>query len=119
MHNYSNSDGNSTFYDSPHNLIIGEKPSVGKAISPVVGADKSSKTHNEGNGYIVSWCFGHLAGLKSPDEYSEKWAGKWDFSQLPMIPDTWQLKISEGTKDQFRVLEKFMNSPDVTEISEL
>ena len=97
-------------------LIIGEKPSVGKAISPVVGANKSSKTHNEGNGYIVSWCFGHLAGLKSPDEYSEKWSGKWDFSQLPMIPDTWQLKISEGTKDQFRVLEKFMNDPDITEI---
>ena len=99
-----------------HKLVVGEKPSVGKAISAVVGADKSSKTHNEGNGYIVSWCFGHLAGLKSPDEYSEKWAGKWDFSQLPMIPDTWQLKISEGTKDQFRVLEKFMNDPDITEI---
>lgn len=97
-------------------LITGEKPSVGKAISAVVGADKTSKTHNEGNGYIVSWCYGHLAGLKTPDEYSEKWSGRWDFSQLPMIPDKWGLKVSEETKAQFNVLAKFMNSPDVTEI---
>ena len=52
-----------------HKLVVGEKPSVGKAISAVVGADKSSKTHNEGNGYIVSWAFGHLFSLADIEHY--------------------------------------------------
>ena len=50
-------------------LIVGEKPSVSRAISSVVGADKVQKGYTEGNGYIVSWCVGHLVGLKYPKEY--------------------------------------------------
>lgn len=67
-------------------LVIGEKPSVSKELAKVLGADKKGNGFIEGNGYIVSWCFGHLVGLKYPNDYSEKWADKWSFDQLPMIP---------------------------------
>ena len=97
-------------------LIVGEKPSVGRAISAVVGANKSNQGYNEGNGYIVSWCVGHLVGLMFPDDYGNGWDGRWSFSQLPMIPDQWQFRITESTKSQFRILKNLMNRSDVTEI---
>lgn len=68
-------------------LIVGEKPSVSRAISSVVGANATKKGYTEGNGYIVSWCVGHLVGLKFPNDYGNGWNQKWSFSQLPMIPD--------------------------------
>ena len=73
-------------------LIVCEKPSVSRAIAPVVGATEKKNGYVEGNNYLVSWCFGHLVGLKFPDDYCEKWAEKWSFSQLPMIPDTWKFR---------------------------
>ena len=97
-------------------LIIGEKPSVGKAISTVIGADKAQKGYTEGNGYIVSWCVGHLVGLKFPNDYGNGWEQKWSFSQLPMIPDNWLFQVTEGTKAQFHILKELMNSGSVTEI---
>lgn len=97
-------------------LIIAEKPSVGRAISPVVGANTAKKGYAEGNGYLVSWCFGHLVGLKYPDDYGNGWQDKWSFSQLPMIPEKWLFKIAESTKEQFEVLKGLINSNDVTEI---
>lgn len=97
-------------------LVIGEKPSVSRELAKVLGAGSKKNGYMEGNGYIVSWCFGHLVGLKFPDEYSENWAAKWSFSQLPMIPNEWQFKISESSKDQFRVLKQLMNNSEVTEI---
>ncbi len=97
-------------------LIIGEKPSVSRAISSVVGADKKKKGCICGNGYIVSWCYGHLVGLKYPNDYSGGWDKIWSFSQLPMIPENWLFKVSDSTKEQFDVLKSLMNSNDVTEI---
>lgn len=97
-------------------LVIGEKPSVSRELAKVLGASKNNKTHIDGNGYIVSWCFGHLVGLKSPNDYSDKWAEKWSFSQLPMVPDQWLFQVAEGTKAQFNVLKNLMNSSEVTEI---
>lgn len=97
-------------------LIIGEKPSVGKAISNVVGADKVQKGYIEGNGYIVSWCVGHLVGLKFPNDYGNGWDQKWSFSQLPMIPDKWQFTVTDKTKGQFNLLKSLMNRADVSEI---
>lgn len=75
-------------------LIIGEKPSVSRAISAVVGASSAHKGYTEGNGYIVSWCVGHLVGLKFPNDYGNGWDQKWSFSQLPMIPDKWQFQVA-------------------------
>lgn len=97
-------------------LIIGEKPSVARAISSVVGADTAKKGYNEGNGYIVSWCVGHLVGLKYPNDYGNGWEQKWSFSQLPMIPDQWQFTVTESTKSQYNILKNLMNRSDVTEI---
>ena len=54
-------------------LIVGEKPSVSRAISSVVGANATKKGYTEGNGYIVSWCVGHLVGLKFPNDYGNDW----------------------------------------------
>lgn len=97
-------------------LVIGEKPSVSRELAKVLGVKNKKNGYIEGNGYIISWCFGHLVGLKFPDEYSENWAAKWSFSQLPMIPNEWQFKISESSKDQFKVLKQLMTNADITEI---
>lgn len=97
-------------------LVIGEKPSVSRELAKVLGAKNKKNGYIEGNGYIVSWCFGHLVGLKFPDEYSENWAAKWSFSQLPIIPNEWKFKISESSKDQFKVLKQLMTNADITEI---
>lgn len=60
-------------------LVIAEKPSVGRAVSAVVGADHTQKGYIEGGGYIVSWCVGHLVGLKYPNDYGNGWEQRWSF----------------------------------------
>ena len=97
-------------------LIVAEKPNVARAISPVVGAIKNNNGYTEGNGYIVSWCVGHLVGLKYPNDYGNGWENKWSFSQLPMIPEHWQFQVSDYTKAQFNVLKDLMNRSEITEI---
>lgn len=97
-------------------LVIGEKPSVSRELAKVLGAKKKKNGYMEGNGYMVSWCFGHLVGLKFPDAYSESWAAKWSFAQLPMIPEKWKFQVSQSTKQQFKILKELMTSSDVTEI---
>lgn len=97
-------------------LIIGEKPSVSRAISAVVGASSAHKGYTEGNGYIVSWCVGHLVGLKFPNDYGNGWDQKWSFSQLPMIPDKWQFQVTDSTKAQYNLLKSLMNRDVISEI---
>lgn len=97
-------------------LIIGEKPSVSRAISAVVGASSTKKGYTEGNGYIVSWCVGHLVGLRFPNDYGNGWEQKWSFSQLPMIPDKWQFQVTDSTKAQYNLLKSLMNRGDISEI---
>lgn len=97
-------------------LVIGEKPSVSCELAKVLGAEKKKNGYMEGSGYIVSWCFGHLVGLKFPDAYSEDWAARWSFAQLPMIPKEWKFQISESSKQQFKILKDLMTSSEVTEI---
>ena len=97
-------------------LVLGEKPSVSRELAKVLGAEKKKNGYMEGSGYIVSWCFGHLVGLKFPDAYSEDWAARWSFAQLPMIPKEWKFQISESSKQQFKILKDLMTSSEVTEI---
>lgn len=97
-------------------LIVGEKPSVSRAISAVVGASSAHKGYTKGNGYIVSWCVGHLVGLKFPNDYGNGWEQKWSFSQLPMIPDSWLFHVTDSTKAQYDLLKNLMNKDEVTEI---
>ncbi len=96
-------------------LVIAEKPSVGKAIANVLGANKSNDGYVEGNGYIVSWCVGHLVELFAPDEYDEKYK-KWSFETLPIIPAEYRFKISASTAKQYKVIKDLMNRKDVDEL---
>lgn len=97
-------------------LVIAEKPSVARAIAPVLGANTKKNGYTEGGGYIVSWCFGHLVGLYYPNDYGEKWSGRWSFSQLPMLPDNWLFKVNKDCEEQFGILKKLMNSNDIDEV---
>ena len=93
-------------------LVIAEKGSVGKSISAVLGAKSKNDGFYEGNGYVVSWCVGHLLGLAPPDKYDEKYA-KWRIDDLPILPDPWIYKPNESTKKQLKVLKELLNRADV------
>ena len=96
-------------------LVITEKPSVAKSISAVLGAKERLDGYLEGNGYIISWCFGHLAELASADVYDEAY-GKWSREQLPIIPDSWQYSVGRDKKKQLDLLSDLMRREDVTEV---
>ena len=93
-------------------LVISEKPSVAISISKVLGATKKKDGYYEGNGYIVSWCVGHLIQMANPDSYDEKYA-KWNIEDLPIIPSEYKYEIMKPTKKQFNILKKLMNDKDV------
>lgn len=98
-------------------LIIAEKPSVANAIAPVIGANAKKNGYYEGNGYCVSWCYGHLVGLFLPAEYRDDWSYKAvTFELLPMFPETWKFHITEKCEEQYGVLKKLMQDSSVTEI---
>jgi DNA topoisomerase-3 len=93
-------------------LVISEKPSVGKAYADVLGAKTKKDGYYEGNGFVVSWCVGHLLGLAEPQEYDIKYA-KWCKEDLPISPDTWKYVASQSTKKQLKVLVDLMKRSDV------
>ena len=93
-------------------LVLGEKPSVAQALAKVLGAKQKKEGYLEGNGWLVSWCLGHLAEYVPPETYDEKYR-KWEFSNLPIMPDVWQLSVAEDKKAQFGVLKKLLNRSDV------
>ncbi len=90
-------------------LCIAEKPSVGKEIARIVGATNRRDGFYEGNGYLISWTFGHLCTLKAPDDYSDDWK-RWDLNFLPMIPPRFQLKVidNSGVTKQFNTLKSLI-----------
>lgn len=88
-------------------LVIAEKPSVAQSIAKILGATSRKDGYTEGNGYIVSWCVGHLVELAPADCYDEKYA-KWRYEDLPILPAHWQYQVSSSTKKQFTVLKKLM-----------
>lgn len=96
-------------------LIIAEKPSVALAIAAVVGADKRKNGYLEGNGYLVSWCIGHLVSLAQPENYDLRLA-RWRCADLPILPDPWQYVPNEKTKKQLDLLCSLMNRPDIETI---
>ena len=83
-------------------LVIAEKPSVGNSIARMIGADRQrGDGFTSGNGYIVSWCFGHLVALSSPEEYDKRYAKPWKLSNLPIIPEEFRWTVAESTAPQF------------------
>ena len=93
-------------------LVLAEKPSVAMSLSKVIGATKRGDGYMEGNGYLVSWCVGHLVELSQPDAYDEKYA-RWRYDDLPILPEQWQYQVSAATKKQFGILKKLMQRKDV------
>ena len=98
-----------------HNLIITEKPSVARTISKVLGATTRRDGYLEGDGYLISWCVGHLVELAPPGAYDPR-LERWDRADLPILPEKWQYLVSSSTKKQFDVLCKLMHRADVDRI---
>ena len=96
-------------------LVIAEKPSVAQSIAQVIGASQRGDGFLKGNGYIVSWCYGHLIELATPDKYDES-LKHWSYNTLPILPTDWKYVIKKDTKPQFKILKDLMKDGDVTAI---
>lgn len=94
-------------------VCIAEKPSVAKDIAKVLGANSACQGYMEGNGYQVTWTFGHLCELKEPDDYTPMWK-RWSLGALPMIPPRFGIKLKDdsGIKAQFAIIERLMQNAD-------
>ena len=93
-------------------LVITEKPSVAMSYAKVLGVHGRQDGYLEGNGYLVSWCVGHLVELAPPSAYGEQYV-KWSITDLPILPQKWQYLVSAPTKKQFGILKKLMHRADV------
>lgn len=98
-----------------YQLIIAEKPSVAQSIAAVLGAKRREIGYLEGSGYLVSWCFGHLAELASAETYDEAYA-KWRYEDLPIVPFSWRWKISRDKWTQFEILKTLLHREDVDSV---
>lgn len=96
-------------------LVIAEKPSVAQSLAAVLGAKERGQGYLQGNGYIVSWCVGHLIGLAAADSYDPKYS-KWCYEDLPIIPKQWKYAVAPDKKEQYEVLVSLMNRPDVASL---
>lgn len=96
-------------------MVISEKPSVAQSIARVLRVRDRKDGYIEGDGYIVSWCVGHLVGMAAPEVYDEK-LKRWRLEDLPIIPDEWKYAVIPGTAKQFRIVKKLMNRRDVSEV---
>jgi DNA topoisomerase-3 len=97
-------------------VCIAEKPSVAREIATVLGATRRMDGYMEGNGYQVTWTFGHFCQLKEPDDYQPEWK-RWSLHNLPMIPDSFGIKLmrrDEGVVKQFHTIKKLVD--EATEV---
>ena len=99
-----------------YQLVVSEKPSVAMSYAKVLGATNRQDGYLEGNGYLVSWCIGHLVELAPPNVYDAKYV-KWSIADLPILPDRWLYLVSASTKKQFGILKKLMNRPNVDSVT--
>ncbi|MGM9588000.1 MAG: DNA topoisomerase, partial [Candidatus Limivicinus sp.] len=95
-----------------YQLVIAEKPSVARSIAGVIGATEKHDGYLQGNGYLVSWCIGHLVSFADAGRYDERFK-KWRYEDLPILPETWQYIIPNEKKQQFDILRSLMERPDV------
>lgn len=96
-------------------LVIAEKPSVAQSYAKALNITAKKSGYFEGNGYIITWCIGHLAGLADAAAYDEKYA-VWKYEDLPILPEKWQFAINKGKENQYKVVSGLMNRNDITEI---
>lgn len=97
-------------------LVLAEKPSVARDLARVLGAGRRGEGYLEGGGYRVTWALGHLVHFAEPDDYGGAWAARWSLAQLPMIPESWQLRTAERTASQLRIVEKLLNAPETASV---
>lgn len=98
-----------------YQLVIAEKPSVAQSLAAVLGAGQRREGYLEGNGWLVSWCVGHLAELADAAEYNPAYA-KWRKEDLPILPESWRFTIAKDKRDQFDVLRTLLRREDVSEV---
>lgn len=98
-----------------YQLVIAEKPSVAQALAAVLGAKQKQDGYLEGNGWLVSWCVGHLVELAQPEAYDEKYA-KWRYDDLPILPASWKYQVTNDKKKQFATLRRLMNDKSVSAV---
>jgi DNA topoisomerase III len=95
--------------------VLAEKPSVARDIARVVGASTKGEGYLHGNGYVVTWAVGHLAGLAQPHEIEPEWK-PWRWDRLPMLPSRWPVVVFEKTRDQFEIVRRILNSPRISAV---
>ena len=96
-------------------LIIAEKPSVAAAIAAALDVRNRKDGYIEGNGYLISWCIGHLVGLAEAAAYGEQYR-KWSYDVLPILPEKWQYTVAKDKGKQFSILKELMHRKDVTDV---
>ncbi|MCI9577187.1 MAG: DNA topoisomerase 3 [Clostridiales bacterium] len=96
-------------------LVIAEKPSVAQSIAKVLGASERKNGFLQGNGYIISWCIGHLVGLWDAGMYQEDFK-RWSYQTLPILPERWKTMVQPDKQEQFDVLANWMNDNQITEV---
>ena len=96
-------------------LVICEKPSVGAAVAAALGVREKKDGYIEGNGYVISWCIGHLVGLAEAAAYGEQYK-KWSYDSLPILPQEWQYTVAADKGKQFKILKDLMRRADVSEV---
>jgi len=96
-------------------LVLAEKPSVGKELARVLGANRGGEGYLEGGSYLVTWALGHLVTLADPEEYDKKYKS-WDLETLPMLPEKRKLVVIPETGRQFRVVQGLLKRPDIGEL---
>ena len=96
-------------------LVICEKPSVGAAVAAALGVREKKDGYIEGNGYVISWCIGHLVGLAEAAAYGEQYK-KWSYDSLPILPQEWQYTVAADKGKQFKILKDLMQRSDVSEV---
>lgn len=96
-------------------LVIAEKPSVAMSLAAVLGANEKKDGYLEGNGYLVSWCVGHLLELAQPEAYKEQYA-KWRYADLPILPTTWKYEVPKDKKKQLDLLCRLMKDSRVDSV---
>ena len=96
-------------------LVICEKPSVGAAVAAALGVREKKDGYIEGNGYVISWCIGHLVQLSEAAAYGEQYR-KWSYDSLPILPQEWQYTVAADKEKQFKILKDLMHRADISEV---
>ena len=99
----------------PLKLVIAEKPSVARSIAAVIGATDRQEGYLQGNGYLVSWCIGHLVSFADAGMYDERFK-KWRYEDLPIIPESWRLTVPPDKRERFDTLRTLLRSEEVSEV---